>query len=141
MAKSNTNDLPAVAAKAAKARHEIRKARAAARAAARNLRLAVVYGIGALASINGVITGMGLGTSLVLIAIGPILDFAVSVNTPGFNVHTVGVVLMVVGALGVLLSLVFWNSWGGFADSRSEEKKYCSTRKKLLTSEGTGAAP
>ena len=57
---------------------------------------------------------MGLGTSLVLIAIGAILDFAVSVNTPGFNVHTVGVVLMVVGALGVLLSLVFWNSWGGF---------------------------
>ena len=59
---------------------------------------------------------MGLGTSLVLIAIGAILDFAVSVNTPGFNVHTVGVVLMVVGALGLLLSLVFWNSWGGFGN-------------------------
>ena len=57
---------------------------------------------------------MGLGTSLVLIAIGAILDFAVRVNTPGFNVHTVGVVLMVVGALGVVLSLVFWSSWGGF---------------------------
>jgi hypothetical protein len=59
---------------------------------------------------------MGLGTSLVLIAIGAILDFAVSVNTPGFNVHTVGVVLMVVGALGALLSLVFWSSWGGFGN-------------------------
>ena len=59
---------------------------------------------------------MGLGTSLVLIAIGAILDFAVTVNTPGFNVHTVGVVLMVVGALGVLLSLVFWSSWGGFGN-------------------------
>jgi hypothetical protein len=59
---------------------------------------------------------MGLGTSLVLIAIGAILDFAVNVNTPGFNVHTVGVILMVVGALGVLLSLVFWNSWGGFGN-------------------------
>jgi hypothetical protein len=57
---------------------------------------------------------VGLGTSLVLIAIGAILDFAVRVNTPGFNIHTVGVILMVVGALGVLLSLVFWNSWGGF---------------------------
>lgn len=55
---------------------------------------------------------MGLGTSLVLLAIGAILDFAVQVNTPGFNVHTVGVVLMVVGLLGILLSLVFWNSWG-----------------------------
>ena len=59
---------------------------------------------------------MGLGTSLVLIAIGAILDFAVNVNTPGFNVHTVGVVLMVVGALGVLLSLVFWSSWGGLGN-------------------------
>jgi hypothetical protein len=59
---------------------------------------------------------MGLGTSLVLIAIGAILDFAVNVSTPGFNVHTVGVILMVVGALGVLVSLVFWNSWGGFGN-------------------------
>jgi hypothetical protein len=57
---------------------------------------------------------MGFGTSLVLLAIGAILDFAVQVNTPGFNVHTVGVVLMVVGVLGILVSLVFWNSWGGF---------------------------
>ena len=48
---------------------------------------------------------MGLGTSLVLLAIGAILDFAVQVNTPGFNVHTVGVVLMVVGVLGIVLSL------------------------------------
>jgi hypothetical protein len=59
---------------------------------------------------------MGLGTSLVLIAIGAILDFAVRVNTPGFNIHTVGVVLMVVGILGALLSVVFWNSWGGFGN-------------------------
>jgi len=59
---------------------------------------------------------MGLGTSLVLLAIGAILDFAVNVNMPGFNVHTVGVVLMVVGVLGILVSLVFWNSWGGFGN-------------------------
>jgi hypothetical protein len=59
---------------------------------------------------------MGLGTSIVLIAIGAILDFAVNVNTRGFNIHTVGVVLMVVGILGVLLSLVFWSGWGGFGN-------------------------
>ena len=59
---------------------------------------------------------MGLGTSLVLIAIGAILEFAIRVSTPGFNIHTVGIILMVVGALGVLLSLVFWNSWGGFGN-------------------------
>jgi hypothetical protein len=66
---------------------------------------------------------MGLGTSLVLLAIGAILDFAVQVNTPGFNVHTVGVVLMVVGVLGILVSLVFWNSWGGFGNRTSVRRR------------------
>ena len=66
---------------------------------------------------------MGLGTSLVLLAIGAILDFAVQVNAPGFNVHTVGVVLMVVGVLGILLSLVFWNSWGGFGNRTGARRR------------------
>ncbi|MGH2717351.1 MAG: DUF6458 family protein [Actinomycetota bacterium] len=57
---------------------------------------------------------MGLGTSIFLIAVGAILDFAVNVNTTGFNLHSIGVILMVVGALGILLSILFWNSWGGF---------------------------
>jgi len=57
---------------------------------------------------------MGVGTSIFLIAIGAILDFAVSVNAPGFNIHTVGVILMLAGALGLLLSMIFWSSWGGF---------------------------
>jgi hypothetical protein len=59
---------------------------------------------------------MGIGTSLFLIAVGAILDFAVSVDThsQGVNLHTIGVILMVVGAIGAVLSLVFWSSWGGF---------------------------
>ena len=57
---------------------------------------------------------MGMGTSIFLIAVGAILDFAVDVNTRGFNLHTIGAILMIVGAIGVLLSLVFWSSWGGF---------------------------
>jgi hypothetical protein len=56
---------------------------------------------------------MGIGTSLVLIAIGAILDFAVTAHARGFNVHTLGVILMIVGLVGVLLFLVFWSSWGG----------------------------
>jgi hypothetical protein len=56
---------------------------------------------------------MGIGTSLVLIAIGAILDFAVSVHTSGFNINTIGLILMIVGAVGLVLSLLFWNSWGG----------------------------
>jgi hypothetical protein len=42
------------------------------------------------------------------------LNYAVDVRTNGVNLHTVGVILMVVGAIGVLLSLIFWSSWGGF---------------------------
>lgn len=58
---------------------------------------------------------MGLGTSLFLIAVGAILDFAVHVDNPnGININTVGLILMIVGVIGLVLSLVFWSSWGGF---------------------------
>jgi hypothetical protein len=57
---------------------------------------------------------MGVGTSLFLIAVGAILDFAVDYNAKGVNLHAVGVILMIVGALGFIISLLFWNSWGGF---------------------------
>ena len=58
---------------------------------------------------------MGVGTSLFLIAVGAILDYGVHVtNTHGFNLNTIGLILMIVGGIGLLLSLVFWNSWGGF---------------------------
>ncbi|MEY2570483.1 MAG: hypothetical protein QOE63_833 [Acidimicrobiaceae bacterium] len=57
---------------------------------------------------------MGLGTSIFLIAAGAILDFAIDKQVNGINLHTVGAILMLVGALGVVLSLIFWNSWGGY---------------------------
>jgi hypothetical protein len=57
---------------------------------------------------------MGISVSLVLIAAGAILKWAVTATTSGLNLGTVGVVLMVVGAVGLVLSLVFWSSWGGF---------------------------
>ncbi len=50
---------------------------------------------------------MGIGTSIFLIAVGAILRFAVTVTTNGFNLHTVGVILMVLGIVGLLISL-FW---------------------------------
>jgi hypothetical protein len=50
---------------------------------------------------------------LILIAVGAVLAFAVHVSTSGFNIHTVGYILLIVGAIGALLSLVFWSSWGG----------------------------
>jgi Domain of unknown function (DUF6458) len=60
---------------------------------------------------------MGISTSLVLIAVGAILKWAVTASTSGVNLQTVGVVLMVVGAVGLVLSLIFWSSWGGFSRS------------------------
>jgi hypothetical protein len=56
---------------------------------------------------------MGLGVSLFLIAAGAILTWAVNATVSGLNIHTIGVILMVVGIIGIVLSLVFWSSWGG----------------------------
>jgi hypothetical protein len=55
-----------------------------------------------------VVSGGGLATSIVVFAVGAILRFAVTVNTVqhGFNIHTVGVILMIVGAVGAVLSLI-----------------------------------
>ncbi|MHB8437944.1 MAG: DUF6458 family protein [Acidimicrobiales bacterium] len=57
---------------------------------------------------------MGIGTSLVVFAIGAILRFAVAVSSSHFNVGTIGVILMIVGAVGFVISLFFWSTWGGF---------------------------
>jgi hypothetical protein len=59
---------------------------------------------------------MRIGTSLVLIAIGAILTFAVNVSAKGFNINTIGVILMVVGAVGLFISLVM----AGTADRRAD---------------------
>jgi len=56
---------------------------------------------------------MGFGVSLILVAAGAILAWAVDVSTSGVNLHTVGYVLLVVGIIGMLLSLIFWSSWAG----------------------------
>jgi hypothetical protein len=62
---------------------------------------------------------MGVSVSILLIAAGAVLTWAVSVQASGIDLHAVGVILMVVGILGLLLSLVFWSSWGGFGGVRS----------------------
>ncbi len=58
---------------------------------------------------------MGIGVSLLLIAVGAILIWAVDVTVSGIELTTVGWILLVVGAIGALLSLVFWSSWGGYS--------------------------
>jgi hypothetical protein len=56
---------------------------------------------------------MGIGVSLLLIAVGAVLAFAVHVTGHGFNIHTIGIIHLVVGAIGALISIIFWSSWGG----------------------------
>ncbi len=56
---------------------------------------------------------MGLGVSIFLIAVGAILTWAVNATVSGLEIQTIGVILMVVGALGLVLSMIFWSSWGG----------------------------
>ncbi len=62
---------------------------------------------------------MGIGISLLLIAVGAVLAFAVGITTIGW-------ILLAVGALGILLSLVFWSSWGGWGRRETivEERRY-----------------
>lgn len=50
---------------------------------------------------------MGIGTSIFLIAVGAILKFAVTATISGIELATVGVILMVVGIIGLLVSLMF----------------------------------
>ena len=64
---------------------------------------------------------MGIGVSIFLIAVGLILALAVHANTNGtIDVVTVGWILVAVGGVGILLSLIFWSSWGGVGGWRRE---------------------
>ncbi|HWL65624.1 MAG TPA: DUF6458 family protein [Actinomycetota bacterium] len=61
---------------------------------------------------------MGIGASLFLIALGAILAFAVSFDAEGFDINTIGIILLIVGVLGGVLSMIFWSSWGGWGNRR-----------------------
>jgi beta-lactamase regulating signal transducer with metallopeptidase domain len=54
---------------------------------------------------------MGIGTSLFLIAVGAILYFAVNANVSGLEISTVGAILMIVGVVGLLISLFMVSTW------------------------------
>ena len=54
---------------------------------------------------------MATGISLFFLAVGAILTFAVSTTVSGIDIDTIGVILMVIGLLGMLFSLVLWDSW------------------------------
>ena len=61
-----------------------------------------------------------------------LLRWAVTITVAGVNLQTVGLLLFIVGILGVVLSLAFWNSWGGFQPTH--------TRRPPRTSNGSRSA-
>ncbi len=73
---------------------------------------------------------MGIGVSLILIAAGAIITFAINATVSGVNLDTIGWILMAVGAVGALLSLAFWSSWGG--------PGYASRRRTTVVDDGRG---
>lgn len=63
---------------------------------------------------------MGISLSLILAAAGAVLLWAVNASVAGLNIHTVGVILLVVGIIGFVTSLFFISSWGGFGAGRRD---------------------
>jgi hypothetical protein len=68
---------------------------------------------------------VGLGASIVVFAIGAVLRFGVGASASGFDVHTVGLALMIIGAAGLLVSMVLWGAsrpdgaWAVFPAART----------------------
>ena len=56
---------------------------------------------------------MGLGVSILLIAAGAILAWAVHASVQGVDIQTIGYILLIVGIVGAVLSMIFWSSWAG----------------------------
>jgi protein-S-isoprenylcysteine O-methyltransferase Ste14 len=54
---------------------------------------------------------MGIGTSIFLIALGAILRFAVTATVSGIELQTVGTILLVVGIVGLIISLLWTTIW------------------------------
>jgi hypothetical protein len=57
---------------------------------------------------------MGISVSILLIAVGAILTWGVTAEVEGLDVNAIGVILLIVGLLGLVISMIFWSSWGGF---------------------------
>ena len=61
---------------------------------------------------------MGIGVSIVLVTVGAILTFALERDAEGINLDTVGIILMIVGSVGLVVSMLFWSSFGPYSRER-----------------------
>ena len=64
-----------------------------------------------------------IGTSIVLIACGAILKYAVTAEVDAIDIQTVGVILMLVGILGLILSLLYTFMWSPQAQARARRNE------------------
>ena len=78
---------------------------------------------------------MATGISLFFLAIGAILTFAVHTAVQGVDLSTIGVILMVIGVLGMLLSLVVWDSWSPRPVRRVDDDVVAPRRDVLIDDE------
>lgn len=62
----------------------------------------------------------GIGMSIFLFAVGAVLAFAVHAQAQGFDVNTVGMILMIVGGVGFLASMMFWAPWAPYRRDREQ---------------------
>lgn len=60
---------------------------------------------------------MGIGVSVFLLAIGAILTFAVNASISGLDINVVGIILMICGAIGLLLTMLVFGRDRGTADT------------------------
>ena len=74
---------------------------------------------------------MGVGVSILLIAVGAVLAFAISAEANGIDLQTVGWIVLVVGIIGLVLSMIFWSSWAG--------PGYFSSRRRTVVDDGPAA--
>jgi hypothetical protein len=63
---------------------------------------------------------VGIGASIVLLVVGAILTFAIDVTMKGVDLETVGVILMIAGGLGLIISLLFWSSVAPFGSRTAD---------------------
>src|SRR4051812_33258640 len=75
------------------------------------MRVILTERLGWAAGPMGILAGMTIGTSLLLIAVGAILKYAITADVSGIDIQTVGVILMLVGILGLILSLLYTFLW------------------------------
>ena len=61
---------------------------------------------------------MGIGISILLVAVGAILTFALEREADGINLDMVGIILMLVGGGGLIAWGLIWSSWAPYGQGR-----------------------